>query len=140
MDDHPYTDHTADWIIAKHMAECPQDADNPRWLKLKLSFQQPSASPEFGGHDDLDHHGLIHPPGVYASNERFMEFRDETVIPCLGSHPIWAIYLRRVEMILEWRAAVPVHLRFWRSVEMEERAALMRAAKAQNLSDYAFRQ
>lgn len=107
MDHHPYTNHSMAEMIAKHLAERPEDANNPRFLKLKLAAQQPSASPDSGGHSDIAFPGLINPPGVYASNECLIRWRDETILPYLDTHPIWPILLRRVEMILEWRAAVP---------------------------------
>ncbi len=140
VDEHPYTDHSMAWLIARHLAERPEDAGNPRFLKLKLSFQQPSASPEYSGHGDLDYPGLIDPPGVYASNERLIRWRNGTVIPSLGSHPIWAVFLRRVEMILEWRAAVPAHLRFWRTAESEAHRGLLHGATGEGLSLYARQQ
>lgn len=140
MDHHPYTNHSMAEMIAKHLAERPEDANNPRFLKLKLAAQQPSASPDSGGHGDIAFPGLINPPGVYASNERLIRWRDETILPYLDTHPIWPILLRRVEMILEWRPAVPAHLRFWRTAEEEEYRLLLRQATGDGLSPHAPRQ
>lgn len=140
MDHHPYTNHSMAEMIAKHLAQRPEDANNPRFLKLKLAAQQPSASPDSSGHSDIAFPGLINPPGVYASNERLIRWRDETILPYLDTHPIWPILLRRVEMILEWRPAVPAHLRFWRTAEEEEYRLLLRQATGDGLSPHAPRQ
>lgn len=139
MDHHPYTDHSMAPLIARHLAEHPEDATDPKFLKLKLSLQQPSASPDLGPHSDITFPGLINPPGVYASNERLIDWRDE-IMRFLDSHPIWPVFLRRVEMILEWRAAIPAHLRFWRTAEEEKYRVILNRATANDLGPYARRQ
>ena len=137
MDDHPYTNHEFDDFFARRLAENPECAEAPWHLRLKLIAQQPSIEPDMSAHSDLYYPGFIRTPEARASTERLIRWRDWIATSRLGSHPIWTIYHRRVGMILEWRAAVPPHLRFWRTPEEEAHRAILHSATSEGLSAYA---
>ena len=60
---------------------------------------------------------LIHPPWEDAASERFIAFRDRTLIPMVEAHPD-DLFLRGMleglERRLAWRETVPDAWRFWR--------------------------
>ena len=85
-----------------------------RARKWSLYLQHPDESPEWIGRHDLY---LIHPPSRLASTASWIAFRDKTVLPLMRMHPDdpnAANFLKQVETILAWRAAIPPEDHFWK--------------------------
>jgi len=60
---------------------------------------------------------LIHPPGKLSATAAWIRFRDKTLVPMIEyrpDDPNLPNFLRQVESILAWRAAVPAEDRFWK--------------------------
>jgi hypothetical protein len=86
-------------------------ADHER--KARLILVHPSGCPEIIG--TLPY--LIDPPGAWSTTDSWLRFRDKTLRPMMRhdpDDPNLPNFLRQVECILAWRAAVPVEDRFWK--------------------------
>jgi hypothetical protein len=84
-----------------------------RERKAQLYWQHPDECPELTG--ALPY--LIHPPSRLSSTASWIGFRDNTVLPMMRHRPDdpnLPKFLKQVEAILAWRAAVPPEDRFWR--------------------------
>ena len=81
--------------------------------RARLYLQHPEETPELIG--SLPY--LIHPPSKLASSDSWRSFRDRTLLPMIQERPAdrnLPNFLRQVEAVLAWRAAVPVPDRFWK--------------------------
>jgi hypothetical protein len=82
--------------------------------KAALYMQHPDTSPdEIVGRPDY----LIHPPSRLAPTARWIDFRDRTVLPMIEGRPDdpdLPNYLKQVEIVLAWRAAIAPKDRFWK--------------------------
>jgi len=88
-----------------------READHER--KARLILVHPSGCPEIIR--TLPY--LIDPPGVFSSTNSWIRFRDKTLLPMMRhdpNDPNLPNFIRQVELILTWRAAVPVEDRFWK--------------------------
>lgn len=84
-----------------------------RARKVRLLLEHPNESPELVG--DLPY--LIHPPSRLSATESWIQFRDKTLLPMIEyrpDDPNLPNFLKQVETILAWRAAVPPEDRFWK--------------------------
>lgn len=84
-------------------------------LTLELVLQHPSATPETAARMGRY---LICGPSTFSSTARWIEFRDETLLPLIEVRPgdtFLADFARQVERILAWRAEIPPERRFWRA-------------------------
>lgn len=84
-----------------------------RQRKILLYVEHPDESPELIGNPSY----LIHPPSRLSSTASWIRFRDETLLPMIEHRPDDANlpnFLKQVEAILAWRAAVPAEDRFWK--------------------------
>ena len=84
-----------------------------RERKARLYLEHPDESPELIG--TLPY--LIHPPGKLSATASWLRFRDQTLLPMSERRPDdpnLRNFLRQVESILAWRAAVPAEHRFWK--------------------------
>ena len=82
--------------------------------KAQLYLQHPQESPDLIG--VLPY--LIHPPSKLSSTASFVAFRDKTLLPMIRHRPDdpnLPNFLKQVEAILAWRAAVPPDDRFWKA-------------------------
>ena len=83
--------------------------------KVQLYLQHPEGSPdELIG--TLDY--LMHPPSKLSSTASWEAFRDKTLMPMIKHRPDdpnLPNFLKQVEAILAWRAAVPPEDRFWKA-------------------------
>jgi hypothetical protein len=85
-----------------------------RERKARLYLEHPDESPEFSG--TLPY--LIHPPGKLSATASWLRFRDKTLLPMSERRPDdpnVRNFLRQVESILAWRAALPPEDRFWKT-------------------------
>lgn len=85
-----------------------------RERRAHLYLQHPDESPELIG--VLPY--LIHPPSKLSSNAAWLSFRDRTLLPMIQHRPDdpnLSNFLKQVEAILAWRAAVPLEDRFWKA-------------------------
>jgi len=88
-----------------------QQSDRER--KARLYLEHPDECPELIG--TLPY--LIHPPSKLSATAAWLRFRDETLLPMIlhrPDDPNLPNFLRQVETILAWRAAVPAEDRFWK--------------------------
>jgi hypothetical protein len=95
------------------MTELPTITDAAE-RKAQLYLQHPDESPELIG--VLPY--LIHPPSKLSSTAAWVDFRDKTLIPMLQHRPDdpnLPNFLKQVEAVLAWRAAVPPEARFWKA-------------------------
>ena len=63
---------------------------------------------------------LIHPPSKLASSASWRAFRDRTLLPSIQEEPDdpnLPRFLHQVEVILAWRATVPLEDRFWKDAD-----------------------
>jgi hypothetical protein len=86
-----------------------------RGSKGELYLQHPHGTP-----DDLIGRlpYLIHPPSALSSTAAWIRFRDETLYPMMWHRPDdlnLSKFLRQVDAVLVWRAAVSSEDRFWRA-------------------------
>ena len=66
---------------------------------------------------------LIHPPSKLSSTAQWVAFRDKTLLPMLQRRPQGLNlpnFLKQVEAVLSWRAALPIADRFWKPDERSE--------------------
>jgi hypothetical protein len=87
-----------------------------RARKAYLILLHPDENPEFA----IAPAGCINPPSKFRSDKKWRHFRDDFVVPMFEAepdNPNWPLYLAQIEKILTWRAAIPVHDRFWRADE-----------------------
>jgi hypothetical protein len=81
--------------------------------RAQLYLQHPDESPALIG--VLPY--LIHPPSNLSSTASWVSFRDKTLLPMIQHRPDdpnLPNFLKQVEAILAWRAAVPPEDRFWK--------------------------
>ncbi|HEY4029399.1 MAG TPA: hypothetical protein VGM25_03575 [Caulobacteraceae bacterium] len=81
--------------------------------RAALYFQHPDECPEVIG--GLPY--LIHPPSRFSATASWIAFRDRTLTPMMRHRPDdpnLPNFLRQVEAVLAWRAAVPPDKRFWK--------------------------
>ena len=80
----------------------------------ELYFAHPDTCPqEFTAPMDY----LIEPPSWFAPTASFIRFRDKTILPLIAAypdHPDFPNFLKQIEIVLAWRAAIPPEQRFWR--------------------------
>ena len=84
-----------------------------RVSRARLYLQHPEEAPEVTG--SLPY--LIHPPSKLASSDSWRSFRDRTLLPMIQERPAdrnLPNFLKQVEAVLAWRAAVPGPDRFWK--------------------------
>jgi len=89
---------------------------NDREEMAELYLQHPSECPELIG--VLPY--LIHPPSKFGATAAWVSFRDRTLLPMLRhdpDDPNLPNFLKQVEIILAWRAAILPEKRFWKSDE-----------------------
>ena len=82
--------------------------------KAQLYLQHPDESPEPIG--VLPY--LIHPPSRMSSTAAWIAFRDRTLLPMMRhdpDDPNLPGFLKHVEAILAWCAALPPQDRFWKA-------------------------
>jgi hypothetical protein len=87
---------------------------NAHEQKAQLYLQHPEERPELIGVPPY----LIHPPSKLSSTASWIRFRDKTLLPMIEHRPDdpnLPNFLKQVEAVLAWRAAVPPENRFWKA-------------------------
>ncbi|MCP3385960.1 hypothetical protein NLM31_36790 [Bradyrhizobium sp. CCGUVB4N] len=108
-DEPPFACHDYDYLL-----EQEPDAAPERRRRAQLFLQHPHNCPD-DCPDPLDY--LIHPPGTFSPTARWLEFRDETLLPMMNERPDdrnLPLFLRQVERVLAYRAAISPEERFWK--------------------------
>jgi hypothetical protein len=93
----------------------------PLAYTLELILQHPCTSPDTNARMGPY---LICGPSAFSSTARWIEFRDDTLLPMIEHHPgdaFLADYARQIEKILAWRAAIPPEQRFWKAEQSADR-------------------